>query len=57
MSRVRRPVVGRHSDAVDVTGPIDMTGLDGKRHNLTLLAIAAVVLLGAAVIAVLLLAT
>jgi len=34
-----------------------MTGLDGKRHNFTLLAIAAAILLGAALIAVLLLAT
>jgi hypothetical protein len=28
--------VGRHSDSIDVTGPIDMTGLDrraGKRHR------------------------
>jgi len=49
--------VGRHSDAVDVTGPIDMTGLDGKRHNLKPLAITAAILLVAAAIVVLLLAT
>jgi hypothetical protein len=55
-SRVRRRVVGRHSDAVDVTGPIDMTGLDAKRHSLTPLMITAVILLGVAAIVVLLLA-
>jgi hypothetical protein len=53
-SRVRRPVVGRHSDAVDVTGPIDMTGFDGKRRNFMPFAIATAVLLAATVIAVLL---
>jgi hypothetical protein len=46
--------VGRHSDAVDVTGPIDMTGLDAKRHNLTPLAIVAAILLAAAAIVLLL---
>jgi hypothetical protein len=50
-------VVGRHSDAIDVTGPIDMTGLDRRRHSLTLFAIAAAILVTAAAIAVLLLAT
>jgi hypothetical protein len=34
--------VGRHSDAIDVTGPIDMSGLDGKRRNPALLVVAAV---------------
>lgn len=39
--------MGRHSDSIDVTGPIDVTGLEeklGKRgRNLTLSAIAAAV--------------
>ena len=54
MSPVRGPVVGRHSDAVDVTGPIDMTGLDRKRRSLTLFWIAAAILIIAAAIALLL---
>jgi hypothetical protein len=55
MSQVRGPVVGRHSDSIDVTGPIDMTGLDGKRRNLGLLfAIAAVILVAAVAVALLL---
>ena len=58
MSQVRGPVVGRHSDAIDVTGPIDMTGLDRRRRSsLALFAIAAAILVAAAAIAVLLLAT
>ena len=48
--------MGRHSDAIDVTGPMDMTGLDRRRRSLPLFAIAAAILVAAAVIAVLLLA-
>jgi hypothetical protein len=57
MSQVRGPVVGRHSDAIDVTGPIDMIGLDRKRRGPTLLAVVAAILVVATAIAVLLLAT
>jgi hypothetical protein len=46
--------VGRHSDAIDVTGPIDMSGLDGKRRNPALLVIVAAILVGAVAIALLL---
>jgi hypothetical protein len=53
--------VGRHSDSIDVTGPIDMTGLDrGRRRNFTLftlLAVAAALVVAAAAVALLLLAT
>jgi hypothetical protein len=56
MSQVRGPVVGRHSDAIDVTGPIDMTGLDRRRRSLPLVAIAATSLVATIAIAVLLLA-
>lgn len=47
--------MGRHSDAVNVTGPIDLTGFDGKRRNFMPFAIATAVLLAATVIAGLLL--
>ena len=58
MSHIRGPVVGRHSDSIDMTGPIDMIGLDRKRRSgLTLFAIAAAILVVATAIAVLLLAT
>lgn len=52
--------MGRHSDSIDVTGPIDMTGLDTRldvarrRRNVTLIVIVAVILVGAIAIAVLL---
>lgn len=52
--------MGRHSDSIDVTGPMDMTGLDlrsdlaRRRRNLTLFVIVAVILVGAVVVAVLL---
>ena len=52
--------MGRHSDSIDVTGPIDMTGLDmtrdldKRRHNLTLYVIVAVILVAAVAVAVLL---
>ena len=50
--------MGRHSDSIDMTGPIDMIGLDRKRRSgLTLFAIAAAILVVATAIAVLLLAT
>jgi hypothetical protein len=49
--------VGRHSDAIDVTGPIDMRGLDGKRRNPALLVIAVVIIVAAVAIALLLLAS
>ena len=47
--------MGRHSDAIDVTGPIDISGLDGKRRNPAFLVIVAVILVAAAAIALLLL--
>ena len=46
--------MGRHSDSIDVTGPIDLTGLDRRRRNLTLFAIAAAVLAAATAVALLL---
>jgi hypothetical protein len=46
--------VGRHSDAIFVTGPIDMSGLDGKRRNPALLVIAVVIIVAAVAIALLL---
>jgi hypothetical protein len=49
--------VGRHSDAIDVTGPIDMSGLDGKRRNPALLVIVVVIVVAAVAIALLLLAS
>lgn len=54
MSQVRGPVVGRHSDSVDVTGPINMTGIDRRRRNLTLFAIVAAILIAATAVALLL---
>jgi hypothetical protein len=51
MSQVRGPLVGRHSDSIDVTGPIDMTELDRKRRSgLTIFVIAAVILVAVAVV-------
>jgi hypothetical protein len=47
-------VVGRHSDAIDVTGPIDMTGLDRKRRGLTFFAIAVAILVAVTAVALLL---
>lgn len=49
--------MGRHSDAIDVTGPIDMTGLDRRRRSFTLFAIVAAILVAATAIVVLLVAT
>ena len=47
--------MGRHSDSIDVTGPIDMTDFDGKRRSsLTLFVIAAVILVAATAVALLL---
>jgi hypothetical protein len=43
MAQVRRPMVGRHSDSIDVTGPINMAGLDKRRHNLPVLPVLAIV--------------
>jgi hypothetical protein len=48
-------MMGRHSDSIDVTGPIDMTGLDETRRNLRpWFAFAAVILIAATAIALLL---
>jgi hypothetical protein len=45
--------VGRHSDAIDVTGPMDVIGLKKRlakrRRNLTLCAIAAAIIVATAV--------
>jgi len=47
--------VGRHSDSIDVTGPIDMTGFDDERRNLRpWIALAAVILVAAVVVALVL---
>ncbi len=46
--------MGRHSDSVDVTGPINMTGIDRRRRNLTLFAIVAAILIAATAVALLL---
>lgn len=47
--------MGRHSDSIDVTGPIDMTELDRKpRRGLILFAIVVVILVVAVAVALLL---
>jgi hypothetical protein len=54
-SNVRGATVGRHSDSIDVTGPIDMTGFDDERRNLRpWIALAAVIIVVAVVVALLL---
>jgi hypothetical protein len=49
-------MVGRHSDSIDVTGPIDMTGFDDERRNLTPWFVLAGVIVVAAVLVALVLA-
>jgi hypothetical protein len=47
--------MGRHSDSIDMTGPIDMVGLDRKRRSgVALFVIAAVILVAATAVALLL---
>jgi hypothetical protein len=50
-------MVGRHSDSIDVTGPINMTGFDEERRSLKPWFALAAVILVAAVVVVLLLAS
>jgi hypothetical protein len=46
--------VGRHSDSIDVTGPIDMTEFDSKRRTSVTLFVVTAVFLVVAVAVVLL---
>ena len=48
--------MGRHSDSIDVTGPIDMTELDRKRRTSVTLFVVTAVILVVAVAVVLLVA-
>lgn len=46
--------MGRHSDSIDVTGPINMAGFDERRSLRPWIALAAVILVAAVVVALLL---